>query len=104
MAFRKLSSLLLCYMCVVILHNAELNKLVAVLDDRAKKSAAKNSFHRKERVQKSPSSAQSPDDAPKWTLKCTQEREDIPLAPAPHVTSLPMTRALSSDEDYSESD
>ena len=101
MAFRKLSSLLFCYVCVVILYNAELNKLVAVLDDRAKKSASKHSFHCKERVQKSPSSAQPPSDAPKWTLKRTQERKDAPVAPAP---PLPMTRALSSDEDYSETD
>lgn len=34
----------LCYMRVVVLHTAELNRLVAMLDVRAQKSA-KNSFH-----------------------------------------------------------
>ena len=100
---QKVEFLLLCYTCVVISHNAELNKLVAVLDDQATKSAVKNSFHRKERVQKSPSSAQPPADEPKWTLKHTREREDTPLSPTPRV-SLATTRTLSSDEDCSESD
>ena len=74
-----------------------MNKLVALLDDRANKSAAKNSFPRKERVQKSPSSVQPPTDAPKWTLKRIHEREDT--SPAP---SAPVARAVVSEEDSSE--
>ena len=84
-------------MCVLHFHAVELNRLVAVLDERAQKSA-KNSFHRKESVDKSPSVAQPPANAPRWTLKPTQERESTPVAPA----SMP-TRAMSPEEDYSES-
>ena len=92
----------LCYMCVVVLHTAELNRLVAMLDDRVQKSA-KNSFHRKERVEKSPSAAPPPADAPSWTLKPTRERESTPPAPEPHV-SMPTAGPFSTEEDSSESD
>ena len=73
------------------LYLSELNKLVALLDDRANKSAGKNSFHRKERVQKSPCSVQPPTDAPKWTLKRIHETSPAPVA-----------RAVVSEEESSE--
>lgn len=82
--------------------HAELNKLIAVLDDRAKKSAAKNSFHRKERVHKSPSLVQPPPDDPKWALKFTQEREDTAGIPPAHTQLVTPTRAPQSEEDSSE--
>ena len=59
-----------------------LNRLVAMLDERTQKSA-KNSFSCRERVDKSPSAVKLPADAPKWTLKPTQERESTPVVPAP---------------------
>jgi hypothetical protein len=80
----------------------KLNRLVAMLDDRTQKSA-KHSFHRKERVEKSPSAAPPPADAPSWTLKPTRERESTPPAPEPHV-SMPTAGPFSTEEDSSESD
>ena len=88
-------------MRVVALHTVELNRLVAVLDNRAQRSA---SFHRKERVEKSPSAVQPPYNAPKRTLKRIQERESSThLAPAPCVP-MHTTTEMSSVEDFSESD
>lgn len=88
-------------MRVVVLHTAELNRLVAMLDVRAQKSA-KNSFHWKERVEKSLFAAPPAADAPSWTLKPTRGKESTPPAPEPHM-SIPTTGPFSTEEDSSES-